>query len=446
MEEKNTEKFGLFTTIAMIVGIVVGSGIFFKADDILISANGSPFIGALILTVGAVGIVFGGLCVSTYARKNSAAGGLITYIEMAFGDTAGYLAGWFQTIFYYPAIIAILSWIGAVYFGMMFGIKDTKDIRIWIASGVIILGCYGLNILNTYLAGKFQNITVSIKMVILFLIAVLGFVFGKPSNIISNVPLQDSITSSLFVGLIASAFSYDGWFVAPSIAHEIKNPKKNLTKALIISPLIILGIYLLYFLGITYYLGADNVMQLGDASIGTMANQLFGHFGETFIYVAIIISILGTVNGLILGYIRLPYSLAIRGRFPKSTTFNTLNDRFDIPVPSAILSFILVISWLCLHALSVYNISFMSFSFGALQVDNLPIVLTYFFYVLLYIRLIINFIKSKEEGIAFGLIYPLLAIIGAGLVIYGGITQPGVLLYFLISFIGIFVGYLLMKK
>lgn len=444
--KEHTEKFGLFTTVSMIVGIVVGSGIFFKADDILIAAQGNVFAGALILAVGAIGIVFGGLCVSTYARRNSEPGGLITYIEMAAGNVAGYLAGWFQTIFYYPAIIAILSWIGAVYIGMMVGIDDVTDIKIWLMTVVIVSGSYLLNIINTLLAGKFQNLTVSIKIIVLLGIACLGFLNGNPANIQSTTPFKNAITPSLFVGLIASAFSYDGWFVAPSIAHEIKNPKKNLTLALIVSPLIILSIYLLYFLGLTYFLGSEQVVALGDGAIGTLANQLLGRFGETFIYLAIVISILGTVNGLVLGFIRLPYSLAIRGRFPASKIFESMNKKLEIPVPSALLSITLVLIWLTLHGFSVFGIKLLGFDFSALQVDNLPIVLTYFFYTILYVRLIVNYLKDKSEGIVFGLIFPTLAILGASLVIYGGMTQPGVLMYFIISFIGILFGYLLMKK
>lgn len=296
--ENQKQKFGLFTTVAMIVGIVVGSGIFFKADDILISANGNAITGAIILAVGAIGIIFGGLCVSTYASKSSKAGGLITYVEMAWGETAGYLAGWFQTVFYYPAITAILSWICAVYIGLIFGISESTDLRLWLITFVIISVSYLINILNTRGAGKLQSITVSIKIVILLVISLAAFLFGNPANLASATSFQASITPSIFVGLIACAFSYDGWFVAPSIAHEIKNPKKNLVLALTISPIIILLIYLLYFLGITYFLGSENVIALGDQAIGSLATHFLGSKGDIVVYLCIVLSIIGTINGL----------------------------------------------------------------------------------------------------------------------------------------------------
>lgn len=440
------EKFGLFTTIAMIVGVVIGSGIFFKADEILIASQGNTLIGALLLIIGAVGIVFGGLSVATYARENSTAGGLITYVEMAWGKTLGYLAGWFQTIFYYPAIVAVLSWIAAVYLGILFNITNPQDIRLWILTLIIIFGSFALNILNTYAAGKFQNITLIIKIASLLLIAFSALIFGDMDNLISDSSKSVSLNSGVFAGLIACAFSYDGWFVAPTIAHEIKDPKRNLSKALILAPLIILVVYLVYFIGISTYLGTDSVISLGDQSIGVMAQSLFGKYGGQFIYVSIVISILGSINGLVLSYIRLPYSLSIRDRFPASQVFKTMNSTYNIPLKSAFLTIILVLFWIGLHALSIFDVQIIGLKFSFLQIDSLPIVLTYFFYVSLYIALIRKQMKTHQYSFRDGFLYPILATLGASLVIYGGLTQPGVIVYFIISFMGIAIGYLFMNK
>lgn len=444
--ENQKQKFGLFTTISMIVGVVIGSGIFFKTDDILLASNGNIILGALLLVLGAVGIVFGGLCVSQYAKENSEAGGLITYAEMAWGKTLGYLSGWFQTIFYYPAIIAVLAWIAAIYTGHLFGISNPHDIRLWVITLLIIIISFTLNILNTKAAGKFQNITLVIKIAALLILSILGLVFGDIANITHGPKLSQSLSTGMFAGLIACAFSYDGWFVAPAIAHEIKDPKRNLSKALVLSPLIILGIYLMYFFGISIYLGSDTVISLGDQSVGIIAESLFGSFGGKAVYIAVIISILGTINGLVLGYIRLPYSLALRERFPLSDIFRKLNTKLDIPVQSAFLTAVLVLIWVGLHSLSVFDVSIGSLKFIGLQIDSLPIVLTYFFFSTLYIRLILTELRAHTYGFRYGILYPTLAILGACLVIYGGLTQPGALIYFIISFIGIALGYFLMKK
>ena len=101
MENLQKRKFGLLTTTAMIVGIVIGSGIFFKTDNILAAVNGSVFLGVLAWALGGFGIVFGGLTIAVLAKRDENVGGLITYSELAWGKTWGYLAGWFQIFFYF---------------------------------------------------------------------------------------------------------------------------------------------------------------------------------------------------------------------------------------------------------------------------------------------------------------------------------------------------------
>lgn len=109
MESQQQRKFGLLTTVAMIAGIVIGSGIFFKTDDILRSVEGNVLLSSLGWILGAIGIIFGGLTIAQYAKKEDMIGGIITYSELAWGKTLGYLAGWFQVMFYYPALVAIIA-------------------------------------------------------------------------------------------------------------------------------------------------------------------------------------------------------------------------------------------------------------------------------------------------------------------------------------------------
>ena len=125
MENVQKRKFGLITTIAMIVGIVIGSGIFFKTDNILAAVNGSVFLGVLAWALGGFGIIFGGLTIAVLAKRDENVGGLISYSEMTWGKTWGYLAGWFQIFFYYPALVAVVSWVAAMYISILFGWTET---------------------------------------------------------------------------------------------------------------------------------------------------------------------------------------------------------------------------------------------------------------------------------------------------------------------------------
>ena len=436
--QKQKEKFGLFTTVSMISGIVIGSGIFFKTDDILLATGGSVMLGVVLWILSAFGIIFGGLTVSLYAKKESKVGGLITYSEMAWGSRWGYIAGWFQTAFYYPAITAILSFVASVYLGLLFGITSPKDPRIWMMTLSILILLFLFNMFATRWAGKFQNATLVIKVGAIAVLSMIGIFLGKVANLSPSNYINSS--TGLFHGLIACAFSFDGWFVAPSIAHEIKDPKKNLSRALILAPLLILFVYLLYFVGINAILGPDKIIELGDASVGYIVSDLLGPIGVSLVYAFVFISILGTINGLILGYIRLPYALAVRKEFYQHERISKIHPRFEVSMLSSLIALGFTLVWVFLHFLSVFEVQMPFFKFSALEIDSLPIVLMYLFYISLFIRVIMDFIKSGAYGPWYGIIFPSLAIWGSSLVVLGGFGDPNSFIYLLISVFGIVLG------
>ena len=105
---KTKNQYNLLTCIAMIVGVVIGSGIFFKSDNILIATNGSIFLGCLAFIIAAISIIFGSLTVAELAAKTDKPGGTITYTEDAYGSAAACAFGWFQLLLYYPTTLAVV--------------------------------------------------------------------------------------------------------------------------------------------------------------------------------------------------------------------------------------------------------------------------------------------------------------------------------------------------
>lgn len=448
MQQKR--KFGFLTTIAMIAGIVIGSGIFFKTDDILSAVGGNLLLSSLGWFLGAIGIIFGGLTVAQYAKKEDTVGGIITYSEMAWGKTMGYLAGWFQVVFYYPALVAIIAWVAASYILVLFGAPGPFSSGeftsfSWVLTVLLMVVFFLFNSFATVYAGKFQSFALIIKVSALLILAFLGLVFGNPVTAIRAASTGGSM-SGLFVALISIGFAYDGWLVAPSIAHEIKDPKRNLPLALAVAPILIMLIYLGYTIGISSLLGVDQVMGLGNAAVGEVATRFFGSIGPKLVFTAVVISILGTFNGLILGYIRLPYALAVREEIFMSKKLSVIDKKFDIPLASALLTFVISFVWLILHFMSTSGVATYGIMlFDGLEIDGLPIVLTYVFYVTLYIGVIV---RKKKDNLSFlnGIVFPILATIGALLVIYGGFTAPKFNVYFVISLIGIIAGLLVRPK
>ena len=115
MENKLIKKYGLFTAICMVVGIVVGSGIFFKAQDILNATDGNLKIGVLAWLIGGAIMLACLLAFSFMAQRYEKVNGIVDYAEALVGKKYAYYMGWFNTFIYYPAMTSVLAWVSARY-------------------------------------------------------------------------------------------------------------------------------------------------------------------------------------------------------------------------------------------------------------------------------------------------------------------------------------------
>lgn len=444
-------KFGLLTTIAMIVGIVIGSGIFFKTPTIIQNTNGNVVMGILAFVVAAMGIVFGGLTISQYSSNDNKIGGLVSYCETSWGRVLGFLAGWFQSIIYYPAIIAVIAWVGANYTFGLFGLPNlltTGDFNlgVWpLAIGYLVF-YYIVNTFQTKNASKFQSFAMFAKIFALLVLSISGLVLGNPTSVIAINPSYVTTSTGFLTAVIAVAFATDGWMIAPSIAHEIKDPQKNLTKALVLAPLIIVFLYLLYFCGVCSFLGPDALLA-GVDPISSISNAILGPWGIKIVLLFIVVSVLGTLNGLILGYIRTPYALAVRGELPFSASLAKINKKYDTPINASIACFVVNLVFLMFHFLSldgaaVYGLTL----FEGLAIDDLPIVMNYLFLCCMYFGVLLRPDKVKTTSFLGRYVYPTLAIIGSMIILYGGITRPKFNVYMLITLVIIAVGLLIRRK
>ncbi len=435
---KKTE-YGLGTAIAMIIGIVIGSGIFFKSDNILQATGGSVALGVLAFGIAAIAIIFGSLTIAELASRTSKAGGIITYAEVYYNKSVACAFGWFQIFLYYPTLIGVVSWVSGIYICLLFGIAASLELQILIGLAIMIL-IFITNVLSAKAAGYFQNASTIIKLIPLALIAIAGFVYGDPNTIsFADITQMDSV---IWIAAIAPiAFSFDGWIAATSIGHEIKDSKKNLPKALIIAPIFILVVYLLYFIGINMYIGPETIMSLGDAHVDLVANKLLGPSGAKIVLIFVIISIMGTVNGLTLGLIRLPYSLAIRNMFPKADKISKVNEDTGMPMNSAIVSLIIVLVWYCIHYATV---KFNLMPNG--DVSEIAITISYVLYMLLYIKVFKLGRDGEILGLWKGKINPILASIGSLIILFGSITNPMFFIYAGICFMVLIAAVIYWKK
>lgn len=414
------QHYGFITALTMIVGIVVGSGIFFKADDVLKYTGGSIKLGILVFCIGAFSIIFGSLTLTELSMRTQGSGGAVGYYEEFISPKIACGFGWFQVFAYYPTLIAVISWVAGLYTCLLFNLPSTLEMEIFIGL-IYMVGIYGLNILSLRLGGYFQNLSTFIKLIPLLGIALIGMFWGSPHPVLpENVELLSKSDVSLgwLAALAPIAFSYDGWIITTSISNEVKNPKKNMTLALIFGPLIVLGVYLLYFIGLNNILGTEYIMSMGNSAVNTVGELLLGNQGSKMMLIFVIISVLGVVNGVTLGSIRMPKALADKKMIPYGEKIAKVHPKFELSLGSCFTSLGVSMIWLVIH-----YITQKSGIIRTSDVSEVAIVFGYVLYMMLYIK-VLKMKKDKMITSYFkGIICPIFGLLGSLIILVGGIVS-----------------------
>lgn len=431
MNNKLEKKFGLLTAICMVVGIVIGSGVFFKAQSILQATEGNMPLGILAWVIGGVVMLICCLNFSTLATRYERVNGIVDYAEATVGKKYAYYVGWFITTIYYPAMTSVLAWLSADYTLRIFpiaGYGSTSGLCLALAA-LYLMGSYFLNAVAPRLAGKFQVSTTFIKLVPLFLMAIAGTVAG-----LINGNTQDafastggaaaagSVGSPLFGAVVATAFAYEGWIIATAINSELKNAKRNLPIALTVGCLIIVAVYITYYIGLA---GAVPVEELVSQGATHAFTALFGRVGGTVLNVFIAISCLGTLNGLMFAASRGMYAISVRGEGPRPDVFSEVSPTTNMPANASAFGVFLCALWLFyFFGANLWNTPlFGLFSFDS---SELPIITIYGIYIPIFVR----FIRQHgRENRWRNTVMPILAILASAFMIFCAIYAHGIVPY-----------------
>lgn len=419
--QKHSARYNLFTALAMIVGIVIGSGIFFKADDVLKYTGGNIWLGVMVFCLAAIAITFGSLSFAQFAKRTDQHGGLIGYADEFVSPHFATVIGWFQTFLYFPTIAVVVAWVVGIFLGILFELNASLELQMVIGA-VWLITVYVLNIVSARLAGRFQVLATALKLVPLFVIGLVTFIKGDLSTFFQSPVAQDidPVVGLAWLGAVGPiAFAFDGWVVATSISGEIKNAKRNLPLALAIAPFVILAGYLLYFVGLSSYLGNTQVMSLGDDSVGVAASQLFGETAGKVVLAFVVISVMGTVNGLVLGFTRLPYSLALAGRIPFASKLSQLSATYNMPLYSALFTLVICLFWFVVHYLTMKT-----GILGKMDISEISIVVSYILYLVFYYTVFTMWRQGRIGDVFSGIVTPLLASVGSLFILFGGMQNP----------------------
>lgn len=463
MENKLEKKYGLPTAIAMVVGIVIGSGVFFKAQTILQKTKGDLPLGILAWIIGGVIMIACVLAFAIMATRYEKVNGIVDYSEAVVGKGYAYYVGWFMTTIYYPTLTSVLAWLSARY-TLVFITSVNPDFPLHIPAdqGGCIIGpecmalmlfyiccAYAVNALSPKLAGKFQVGTTVIKMIPLALMAVVGLIYGLANGItqanFAAVPAAATAgeVSPLFAAVVATSFAYEGWIIATSINAELKDAKKNLPKALIIGGIVVIATYILYYVGVAG--GATN-QELMETGATTAFVNIFGNVLGNILNLFIAVSCMGTMNGLMLGCCRGMYSLAVRDEGPAPKVFGQIDRETNMPTNSSVLAMLLCGIWGMYFYLAELSASGASW-FGKFVFDSseLPIVTIY----AMYIPIFLLFMKKANDlGTGKRYIIPALALIGSAFMVFACVyAHPTETIFYLILFAVIMIiGALLQKS
>jgi APA family basic amino acid/polyamine antiporter len=350
-----------------------------------------------ILTVLVVGVLMT-TCAYTFsilAGKYSKVNGIVDYAEAECGKGLAYTVGWFMSAIYYPVIASTLAWVSANYTCSLFNISS-DNARLLITA-TYLTASFVLNLVSPKISGKFQVSTTAIKLIPLAIMAIVGTLVGLINgqtieNLAADTSAMISTGSGFFGAVVAFAFAYEGWIIATCINAELHDAKKNLPKALVIGTFTVIAVYIVYFIGIASVLSSEQIIAAGSDLPKIAFTSLFGGnaiFG-TIIYVFIIISCLGTMNGVMLATCRGFFALAARDQGPNPKALAMLNEKSNMPVRSSIIGFAISAVWMLQWEFGLIRgklpaiISF--------ENDELPIITLY----ALYIPIFINMMRHSE--------------------------------------------------
>lgn len=447
MENSNKlqKKYGLVTAICMVVGIVIGSGVFFKAQNILVVTEGNMGIGIAAWLVGGVIMLFNVLAFSQLAQNYSKVNGLTDYAEATVSEKYSYFVGWFMAFIYSPTISSVLVYVTAKYtLTFICSVNPDFALHIGAANGGLDVGpetmtlallflclSFAINALSPKIAGKIQVSTTVIKLIPLVLMMLVGTVYGlthasdiQPdvSILAHNFSTGSGAGHTFFSAIVATAFAYEGWIMATSINAELKNAKRNLPIALIVGGIVIVAVYVFYFIGIA---GGASVEELQKDGATVAFIHVFGPVIGNILNLFVAVSCFGTLNGLMLGCTRSMYALAARNHGPSPKIFSQVDNATNMPANSGIAALLITAIWV------VYfygaNLTPQSW-FGIFSFDSseLPIVTLYAFYIPIYFAFM-----QKAKGVhpVKRFVLPALAVVSSVAIIFCAVYAHGYVPY-----------------
>lgn len=416
MSEKTQKNVSSLGASAIVVGMIIGSGIFLK-PGIVLGAAGSPIMSILAWIAGGIITLASALTVAEISSAIPKNGGLYVYLEELYGEKWGFLLGWVQSIISYPASVAAqaIAFATSASFFLPLDSTQQKILALGVLAFLLIM-----NILSTKYGSYIQIAATIGKLVPVIAIIGIGLFSGIAPDSAGFAISGSKELVGLGAAILGTLWAYDGWIGVTNMTGEIKNPEKKLPLIIGGGVLFVILVYVAFNLAIFFTLPLDAIIASKNPGIDT-ANALFGPAGGAFISAGIMISVFGALNGYLMTAARVPQAMGERKALLFSNFLAKLHPKFQTPTNALIFESVLAVVYI------------LSGSFNTLT-DMLIFVLWIFFVMGVAGIFILRKKHGKGKGYTVPLypVVPLIGILGGLYIILSTIKSSP-----LLSFIGI---------
>jgi len=351
--EELPRRLSLWSTIAVTVGLIVGSGIL-RAPASVADATGSVTGIALVWVIGGLVTLCLALCVAELSTMFPRAGGAFVYLREAFGPAAAFAYGWTYLMIITPAAWATIALVFAEY-ASAFVALDATETRILATVALVFVTV--TNVVSVRLAAVIQNVATSAKMLALALVIGVVFAFGDGSHgALASAGAGRAVSLSGFVvGLVTALWAYDGVVPASSVFGEVRDQARTLPRALLAGVLAVIVIYLGMNAALLYVLPLSAVA--GSKLVAADAMRaVAGAHGAQVVAAIVLLTTFGALASAALCDPRVVFATARDGLFFRAV--GRVHPRFQTPHVAVLLSGVLAVAWIWARSLEQLAASF----------------------------------------------------------------------------------------
>jgi len=380
MQVTPKKQLTLFDAVSIILGIVIGAGIYETTPLIARSVPDSFWLICIWIAGGLISLT-GAACYAELTTTYPNEGGDYVFLTRAYGRRMGFLFTWAQFWLIQPANIGAIAYIFARYADQIWPLSmGHTGLMIYSIVAVVVLTL--VNISGVWSGKWTQNVITTAKVLGLLLIIIIGLFLVVPA---SAEPQASTVPMDLEFAMILVLFTYGGWSNISYVAAEVKNPQKNILRSLLLGTTFITLIYILVNLAFIHTLGFTGVA--GSTSVASdVINVYFGEAGTIIISALICITCLGNINGMIFTHARIYYALGREHRL--YGWLGTWSKRFDAPVVALFLQASITLAL-------VICLGYQDDAFQRLVIFSAP--LHWFFFLLVALSLFI--LRTRDSHI-----------------------------------------------